>query len=250
MRATSAPHREAARAEFARRAGARYIAGVDGCRAGWVVATLDRTSGGLSVEVATHFAALLALRPAWAAIAVDIPIGLPERGPRACDLAARKLLGPRATSRVFPAPLRDVLFEDTYAGACRRSRALHGKALSRQAFAILPKIREVDAALRARPRAPVFEVHPELSFRALARSDRALASKKSREGRAQRERLVRQAFRAVDLGERPPRGAARDDVLDAFAALWTARRLATGRARPAVSPTPWDSSGLPMTMWT
>jgi predicted RNase H-like nuclease len=238
--------REAARARFARSA----LAGVDGCPGGWVVAIEDRGSRALSLVVAPDFESVLALRPFWSAIAVDMPIGLPDRGPRACDLAARKLLGAGATSRVFSAPIRAVLYAASYAEACRRSRASHGKALSKQTFAILPKIREVDRALRTSPNAPVFEVHPELSFRALARSTRALSRKKSVGGRAERERLVREAFRTIDPEARPPRGARRDDVLDACAALWTARRIASGRALPVVRPPPCDSSGLPMTIWT
>jgi predicted RNase H-like nuclease len=215
-----------------------------------VVAIEDPRARAPSLEVVPDFAAVLASRPRWGAIAVDIPIGLPDLGARACDVAARRLLGPRATSRVFPAPLREVLPAETYAEACRLSRARHGKALSKQVFRILPKIREVDAALRAAPALPIFEVHPELCFRAMACAERALARKKSAEGRALRECLVRTAFPGFDPGARPPRGAARDDVLDALAALWTARRLAAGRARPVITSTLRDASGLSMTMWT
>src|SRR5207248_11510271 len=75
------------------------LAGVDGCRAGWVVAA---DSGAF---VAASFAEILAER--FDLVLIDIPIGLPD-GPRACDLGARVLLGPRRSS-VFPAPSRRLL---------------------------------------------------------------------------------------------------------------------------------------------
>ena len=42
-------------------------------------------------------------------IAVDMPIGLAERGPRACDIAARRVLPRGRKSSVFPPPRRAML---------------------------------------------------------------------------------------------------------------------------------------------
>jgi predicted RNase H-like nuclease len=71
-------------------------------------------------------------------------------------------------SSVFPAPVRSALTADSWADACALSRtsALRGKAISKQTFAILPKIREIDTLLQTRTelRAVVREVHPEVSF--------------------------------------------------------------------------------------
>ena len=78
------------------------------------------------------------------AVAIDIPIGLPESGPRRADVEARRRVGPRRNS-VFPAPARAVLGATTYAEACARSRQVSGKAISKQLFNILGKIAEVDA---------------------------------------------------------------------------------------------------------
>ena len=104
-------------------------------------------------------------------VGVDVPIGLLEnyeKGGRACDRAARKLLGRYRASSVFPAPVRCVLMANSWANACALSRASapQGKAISKQTFAILPKIREIDVLLQNRPelRAVVREVHPEVSF--------------------------------------------------------------------------------------
>lgn len=199
------------------RSSVSWIAGLDGCRGGWVVALEDPASGELRTRVIEEFRALFDLRPRPRVIGVDIPIGLTERGPRACDREARLRLGRGATSRVFPAPIRAVLHASDWATGNRRSRSLDGRALTRQTFGILPKIREVDAALTPTRAEAVYEVHPELSFRAMAKLERGLPSKRSREGAEQRAALIRREFPSADL--EPPRGAARDDLLDAFAVL-------------------------------
>src|SRR5690606_31915637 len=110
---------------------------------------------------------LVSVSQEFAVLAIDIPIGLTDDGPRPPDVAARALLGPRASS-VFPAPVRATLNANSYEDACDLSFAARGKRLSKQSFAILPKIREVDELLRTRSATefpvPVHEVHPEVSF--------------------------------------------------------------------------------------
>lgn len=73
-----------------------------------------------------------------AAVGIDIPIGLPEVGPRRCDLEARRMIGARRSS-VFPAPMRGLLGAATYDEAVSRAVALSGKGLSRQAFGSCPR---------------------------------------------------------------------------------------------------------------
>ena len=106
----------------------QMVAGVDGCRAGWVLAAVPRDGRGPSqVLVVPDLAYVVAELEAGRldAVAVDIPIGLPIRGPRAADVLARARLGPRRNS-VFPAPARAVLGATDYADACARSRAVCG----------------------------------------------------------------------------------------------------------------------------
>jgi predicted RNase H-like nuclease len=155
-----------------------------------------------------------------AAVAIDIPIGLPERGARACDVQARALLGPRRSS-VFPAPLRAIVGCSTWLEAGAKARAIDGRGISRQVFNLLPKIAEVDGAISPARQLQVVEAHPELCFASMAGAPLA-ASKRSADGRGAREALVRAPASR-------PSGAAPDDVLDALAVLWTARRLACGR---------------------
>ena len=187
------------------------VAGVDGCRGGWAVALADDTSL-LEVRVVPTFADVVALR--CDAVAVDMPIGLLDHGRRACDVEARRRLGPRRSS-VFPTPLRPMLGATTYAEAS----AIAG--LSKQAFHLLPKIREVDAVMTPRRQRTIVEVHPELCFAALLGGPCA-APKRTAQGRAERLAAVHPPV------ERPPSGAAWDDVLDACALVHTARRLVHG----------------------
>ncbi len=213
------------------------LAGADGCRAGWVYveATLmsNRLRVGRRVIVST-FAELLERIETPAVIAVDIPIGLPEcaePGGRACDRAARARLGPRAMS-VFSAPVRAVLRCATYAEALAASRASseHGLGLSKQAWNLVPKIREVATAVEAcPPGVRIVEAHPEVCFRAMAGAA-MLNPKRTAAGRAERlAALERARVPFADL-EVPRTRCLPDDVVDAHACLWTARRVTLGHA--------------------
>ena len=185
------------------------------------------------------------------AAGVDIPIGLAAREPRRCDREARRLLGPRRSS-VFPAPVHGVLDAPSYAEACAISRRMSGKAISTQLYNIVPKIREVDAALSARPglQEHVFEMCPELSFAVLAGAPMT-HPKRTAAGRSERLDALRSAFGdALDgLSASPPPGAAPDDVLDALAGLSdhaTPRRrhlvARSAAARPTRPGCVWKSS--------
>lgn len=218
-------------------------AGVDGCPAGWAVATDDG-----ALRVVKTLADVLALAPG--VVGIDMPIGLTEAGPRPCDTLARRAIGARRSS-VFPTPVRAALTARTHAGASALHRLADGRGLSAQAFGILPRIRDVDAFLQAHPDAAarVVEVHPEVSFAEMNGGAGLAHSKKTAEGRAERLALLAPTF--GDAPERAGRGIARsalalDDVLDAFAALWSARRVASGAAHRLPEPPPLDAHGLPM----
>jgi predicted RNase H-like nuclease len=201
-----------------------------------VVATVPATGGvteggGLDVGVVTALDEVVsALESASvAAAAIDIPIGLAESGPRRCDREARRLLGPRRNS-IFAAPVRAVLDATSYAHACALSREHCGKAVSKQLYNILDKIRDVDRLVSPRLGARLVEASPELSFALMHGGAPMRHAKRTHEGRAERAAVLRAAL-GVDgtpLGIRPPSGAARDDVLDALALAWTARRYVAG----------------------
>jgi predicted RNase H-like nuclease len=138
--------------------------------------------------------------------------------------------------------------------ACRRSRgsALHAKGITRQTFNILPKIREVDDLLHARPELcdVIREIHPELCFRELAGMPMRHC-KSSRAGKDERRTALGRAFPDLDLIEKDGRtqGLPVEDIFDAAAACWSARRLATGKGRSLPEVVPFDSTGLHMAIW-
>jgi predicted RNase H-like nuclease len=73
-----------------------WLAGVDGCRKGWIVAFLRPDGTDARIQLVPHFAEIVAAPEAPSIIAIDIPIGLPERagvGGRAAENQIRPLLG-------------------------------------------------------------------------------------------------------------------------------------------------------------
>lgn len=198
--------------------------GVDGCRGGWIGALVegDRFEWQLFPDAAS----VLAMDADVTAI--DIPIGLPDAGTRACDVEARRALGSRRSS-VFAAPVRAVLGCATYAEARTLLAARGGPSMSAQAFGIVRAVRDVDAALSPTDADRVIEVHPELAFRLLAGVE--LASKKTAVGRDQRVAALSTPW--PDVPSRlndAPRAAAPDDALDALACAWVAQRWLRGEA--------------------
>lgn len=156
------------------------------------------------------------------AIGIDIPIGLPARGPRRCDLAARALVRRGGgAARVFLAPPQAVLEAPTHQAAVAVSRALTGRGVSIQAWSLR---RAIGDGARLAPDPRVVEVHPELSFRAM--TGRVLEAKKTPAGRVARLAALGAALPGIDLSDVP----GHDDALDALACAWSARRWALGAA--------------------
>jgi predicted RNase H-like nuclease len=176
------------------------------------------------------------LLPDGAVIGIDMPIGLSDDGLRPCDALARQAL-PGAASRVFTTPPRTVLelgLDAPNAQVQALSIALTGQGVSRQALGLATRILALDAAVEASAdRAPartVVEVHPELSFTALA--GRVLERKKSAAGVGQRvAALLTWREDIADVLAAAPSDVPIDDALDALAALWSAERWRDGRAR-------------------
>lgn len=209
---------------------ADIIAGVDGCRAGWLCIVLNRESGEASARISQDFASLLNGLEGTRVIAIDIPVGLKECGVRACDGAARKILGKPRSNSVFPAPVRAALRAESHHEASVLNRRACGKGLSIQSFGILPKIRQVDSVMTPELQRCVFEVHPEVSFWALNNNHAMKHSKHSGQGRKERINLLAPVYRNLEslLTGLNKKGANIDDLLDAAVATWTAGRIAGG----------------------
>lgn len=240
-----------------------WVAGVDGCRGGWLV-VLRPLHDPLRARVSLmeKFADVLAMEPRAEVIAVDMPIGLPDTfgiGGRPADVAARANLGNRQ-SAVFAVPSRTAVMQSDYIQACATAFATSEppRKVSKQAFNLFPKIREVDDLMSAEVQRRVVEVHPELAFWAL-NGERALdlakkiKSRPNEPGLAFRRDLLvaagydgsllegRGGYRAADVG--------RDDLLDAAACAWSAARIARGAGRRFPSEPGIDAKGLRMEIW-
>ena len=229
--------------------------GVDGCPAGWFY-----VSEGEALEpfgIVPSLEVLVDRVPEDSALFVDIPIGLRDDDGRArgCDTLARRLLGRKRGSSVFPAPPHAVLGTEDYAAALQRSRAVTGKGLSMQTFRIAPKIREVDGLLRGgqRARAMIREVHPEVCFWAFAGGKSMKHRKKTREGIDERMEVLTsvmpesQDVVTAALAQFKRKELARDDIVDALVALATARSR-PGNLHTLPDSPELDSQGLPMEM--
>jgi predicted RNase H-like nuclease len=221
------------------------VVGVDGCKGGWVGAVLY---GGVfsRAVLASRFHELLTAVPTATVVAVDIPIGLPAIA-RKADVEARRAVGARSSS-VFTTPPRKVVEAPTYEEAKRQSHALIGRGLTKQTFALAKKILEVEDC-RVEAGGALYEIHPEVSFWALAGCAR-LARKRSWTGHGERRALLEAAGIVIptDLG---PAGlvATADDVLDAAVAAWSAHRIASGHGRSLPDPPERDADGRPMAIW-
>jgi predicted RNase H-like nuclease len=238
-----------------------WLAGMDGCRAGWIVAFVRPGGDEAHIRVVPRFSDILDAAEAPCIIAVDMPIGLPDRtgyGGRAAENAVRPLLGSRQSS-VFSVPARAALESANYREACAIALATSDppRKISKQLFNIAPRIREVDSCLRDDPvaAARVFEVHPEVAFWRL-NGGRALTEPKKIKGRVhaagmslRRSLLIAAELPRSAVESVPPTGAGPDDLLDALACAAIARRLYRGTATPFPDPPPVDRYGLPMAIW-
>jgi predicted RNase H-like nuclease len=252
-----------------------HVVGVDGCPGGWIAVVWETETGALTPRFHPTFQDTLTSYPNAAAIGIDIPIGLRDDGrPRGCDATARKCLGWPRSASVFPAPQRRLLAYKTYVEALEASRRHFCKGISQQAFGIFPKVKEVDGEMRPELQRRVIEVHPEVSFQALARRKLKYGkkySKKAPEGFEERRKLLLTVFgedsvRSVDEikailhrflqqaqhealagNKKPPkRSGSPDDYLDAVVAAWTAHRWAEGKASRMPAETETDERGLRM----
>ena len=216
------------------------LAGVDGCRGHWLAAVGDETVSWRLVPTFRDLYDDVALT----VIAIDVPIGLPQSGTRACDVAARGLVGPRRRS-VFAAPVRPVLSCTTYAEARAVLASRGGPSMSAQAFGIVRAVRDVDECVQAADDDRVVETHPELAFLLLS-GETDLGGKKTTAGLAARLRAL-EKWRPDVLGllERVPAGVPVDDALDALACLWVAERWA-GDERRTLGDGRRDVRNLPM----
>lgn len=217
----------------------KVFVGVDGCSAGWFAVLLageNEKNCEWKVELFPKFSAIIdhlkkEYEQADFLVLIDIPIGLKAggSGERLSDLGARKILKARKSS-IFPVPYREAVYAESYEEACKVNKELAGKSISKQAWNIVPKIRDVDSFLVENEifKERVKEVAPEICFQALTGSPMK-SSKKSLDGFFERVEALKSVCQLTDeivkaaISKYRRKEVSKDDILDALAAAITAK---------------------------
>jgi predicted RNase H-like nuclease len=209
------------------------IIGIDGCKSGWFSVWQNPDD---SIQ-SSIFSTLNHLKDffndeAHLIIGIDMPVVLSDFIPREADQLARKLLSKKASS-VFTAPTPEMLEQPNYERASYVSKRLFGKSMSLQSWYLFPKIKDVQTIIHD-AHINLYEIHPELSFRAMNHEEVILESKKSKEGFEIRNALLRRHFESFDFESirnlYPRKDVMDNDILDAMAVLWSAKRIQANEA--------------------
>ena len=191
--------------------------GIDGVPGGWVAVYLNENEQ--RFDYAHRLDSLLTTSHDRAMI--DIPIGLPDRGYRQCDLDARRRIG----SRVFLGARWNVWAFGSYPEANAYYWAHEEPGISKQLWCIRDKLQEVNESMTPERQMHLQETHPELIFWRLYGCG-SLQNKKTETGRQQRLAILREnGLTLIDrwLGQRHGTDIGRDDLIDACACALAAR---------------------------
>ena len=224
-------------------------AGIDGCKAGWILITFDQ--GEEAYQILRTDDELKEAFKNYDRILVDMPIGLEDENyHRECDTLLRKELGSEYSSSVFTPPIRPALHAPTYVEANMISYDFTEKKLSLQAWNITPKIRLIDrllsedTALRNR----VYESHPELLYQKL-NGGMIYQKKNLKKGIKHRLELIKaeenvadeffreikEEYRRNEVGE--------DDIVDAMILAYYAKKSAESGLKTIPAEPETDSEG-------
>ena len=227
------------------------IAGVDGCRKGWIMVIW--AEGLYSYGVYEHFSDLMDQNPDLNRILIDIPIGLSSAATsRTVDMLLRQELKGRS-STVFTPPCREAVYLTDYKAANEKNKFVVGKGISIQAFNICDKIRELDQYFQENgiPQ-KIIESHPELCFKYLNEGQVILSKKATAEGAEERLQILekydpslRQLFEQI-LQETLRKHVKKDDILDAIGLCLTNRLAGANNLRYLEGEQKMDEFCIPM----
>lgn len=226
-------------------------AGIDGCKAGWILITFDEDPGYFVLRSDEDLEEAF---KTYDRIFIDMPIGLEDENyTRECDRLLRETLGSEYASSVFSPPIRPALHAPSYVEANIQSYEYTEKKLTVQAWNITPKIRTIDSFLQKNKeyRDKVFESHPELLFMKL-NGGMIYQKKKTKKGLRHRlslvvdhEEIAADFFR--DIKEEFRRNeVAEDDIVDAMALALAAKQSQEKPIETLPLDPPFDSEGLKM----
>jgi predicted RNase H-like nuclease len=219
------------------------VAGVTPSRSKWLVASAKVQGGTFAPEpprLYDTFLEVISERPLPASVVVYAPIGYrdtKDQGPRACDVEARELLRHRRTL-VHNAPTHEIL---------QRGYALPEDEVDAITIQRMAHYLDVYREMKPYRQRTVYEGNPELSFYMLNEQTPLHASKKTEEGRVEREEILHKRVPYIDTvleAELP--GVAHRNLVDVSALLATARRVFTKSAKRIPADAVWDSEGLRM----
>jgi len=234
------------------------IAGVDGCKDGWIAAFCPVINKPMpEFKIYDTFRELIERMPDSSLIMIDIPIGLADEDSRQCDIEARKKLDVRGSS-VFPTPIRAVVedprsqMDYAYAVGVSQQNHKRQKGISKQTHAILPKIAKVNELMTPELQNRILETHPELIFWALNHGE-PLPPKKTEKGKKRRIEILDKIFPGIEKeiyakAKEFCKEAKIDDVIDACACLATAILFLTHKTTKIPTEPETDKKGLRMEM--
>ena len=225
-----------------------FFLGADGCMGGWIVAALGST---LRIERLSSIGEILETYPGYSTFLIDMVIRLRDSAKQLRpDDIARKELKPRG-STLFPVPSKEAVYKDTYEEQKKANIKTLGKSLSRQASAIIPKIREIDEYLSSHPefKNRIDESHSELDFARLNGSI-LLTRKKDAAGIDERLKVIKHyipGIRIPDLYAKAKELRCNaDDIADAICLAVTAKLKSEGLCETIPENQEMDNNGLYM----
>ena len=201
-----------------------YISvGVDGCKGGWIAVAIS--DEGFEVNIFKNINDICNKYNKANYIIIDMPIGIPEGTHQIRpDSVLRNNLRGKASS-VFNTPCRQALYAVNYPQAVEENLKYMNKSLSKQSYAIIPKIKEIDTFLQENEtwKNRLVESHPEYCFSVLNGGNPILTNKQTSEGAENRLQLIsryyKEAYEVIKQYKRivPSAMASKiDDVLDAL----------------------------------
>ena len=131
------------------------------------------------------------------------------------------------------------------------SRASGGLGVGAHAWGMAAKLREADAAMTPAAQGVIREVHPEVSFWRMNNRVPMAHGKKTLAGMRDRQAALIDAGFPRSFVENAARDhrVGDDDLLDALAALWTARRILDVTAERFPAEPDLDQRGLDQAIW-
>ena len=226
-------------------------AGIDGCKAGWILFSLDEDK---LYKILRSHDELREELDIYDRIFIDMPIGLEDEiYTRECDALLRKTLGPEYAPSVFSPPIRPALNAPSYVEANMQSFEYTEKKLTIQSWNITPKIKVLDEFLTTSPelRDKVLESHPELLFMNLNRG-KIFQKKNTKKGLRHRLDLIKEHepiaadfFREIKEEYRRNE-VEEDDIVDSMVLALAANLSVDQGIKTLPENPPNDSCGLKM----